>query len=229
MRRFLTLLLLITISSENGEAKQSLLNHALPENQFRMESYRGYFRVVESGQAGDLIVHSAPSENSPKILSVEKGTIAMSDGTTARADGTTWLRVAIEGEIDRIGWIHIRNLRHAQPTTYPGTTLAVAGFCAGYDPVWGFRWDGSAARLDTFPGKEKLSISTPSVTSVGASANFSATNQEMAVEAVFDGHACVPSNIEGLIGTSALIIMISGEKRRMLSGCCQVSANAFAQ
>lgn len=230
MRRCLILwLLLIMPAPEAGAEGHRINDRPLPENQFRMDSYRGYFRVVASSEPGDLVLHSAPSENSPKILSVTGGSIATSDGTTSRDSDTTWLRVAIEGKIEWIGWIHIRNLRHIKPNTFPGTGLAVSGFCAGYEPLWALRWDGSAARLSTFPGDQQLSISMPTVTSAGNATNFLAANKEMSIEAVFDGHACTPSQVQGLIGTSGLVIVTRGGQRSLLAGCCQVTAKAFAQ
>ena len=230
MWRYLILLLLVTMAApETGAAHQSSTYLPLPGNQFIMDSYRGYFRIVDSSQPGDLALHSAPTENSPKVLSVTSGSIATSDGTTSRGDDTTWLRVVIENKVEWTGWIRIRNLRHVQPDTFPGTELAVSGFCSGYDPLWGFSWEGPAARLDTYPGTEQLSISMATAITAGHALMFSAANNGVTVEAVFDGDACVPAQIQGLIGTSGLIVVTAGGQRRLLTGCCQARAKAFAQ
>jgi hypothetical protein len=230
MWRCLILLLLVTISArEAGASEWSKEERPLPRNQFRTDNHRGYFRVVDSSQPGDLDLHSAPSGNSPKILSVASGSIATSDGTTSRGEDTTWLRVVIEGKIGRAGWIRIRNLRHVRPDTFPGTELAVSGFCSGFDPPWAFSWDGFAGRLDTFPGTEQLSFSMATAMTAGDALVFSATNKGMTIEAVFDGHACVPAEIQGLIGTSGLFIVNGGVRRRLLTGCCQARAKAFAK
>ena len=230
MWRCLILLLLVSIAApETWATDKRYMSSPLPGNQFIMDSYRGYFRVVDSSQTGDLVLRSAPSENSPKILSVTSGSIAMSDGTTSRGDDTTWLRVVIDNKVEWTGWIRIRNLRHIRPNTFPGTELAVSGFCSGYDPLWGFSWEGSVARLDTYPGTEQLSINMATAITAGHALVFSAANNGMAVELVFDGDACVPGEVQGLIGTSGLIVVTAGAQRRLLTGCCQVRAKAFAQ
>ncbi len=230
MRRGLILWLLFIMAAPGaGATDDSVNDRPLPENQFIWYKYRGYFRVAGSSQPGDLDLHTAPSKNSPKILSVAGGSIATSDGTTSRDSDTTWLRVAIEGKIEWIGWIRIRNLRHVKPSTFRGTELAISGFCSGYEPLWALRWEGPAVRLSTFPGDDQLAISMATVTSADDATNFLAANKDVAVEAVFDGHACTPSQVQGLIGTSGLFIVTRGGQRRLLAGCCQVAAEAFAK
>jgi hypothetical protein len=227
MRRVLFLIVLLIATAPQAVATNtSPFNRPLPGNQLRQDQYRGYYRTLDSSLSGKPALHSAPSEASPKLMDLTASGIAASEGIVSRGPDTTWLKVVIDGQA---GWVQIRYLRHIQPETFPGTNLAVSGSCNGYDPLWAFSWERSGARLSTFPGTESLSIGEGHVMSARNVVNLSATNQDTTVEAVFDGNVCAPVAEQGLIGMLGIFIVTGSAERRLLSGCCQPSPQAFTQ
>ena len=186
----------------------------------------GYYRIVNLEGTLPVELHAAASEDADVLERVHVGDIVQSDGIRDVSGGMTWQHVKI---IQTEGWILARHLWRTLPLSLDRAVLPEAGWCGSYDPSWGLLWTGHELQMSAYPEKYQVRLRpAQSVAGTGV-ALLAGTAPGVSFTIIYKDEICRDqAGVMNGLG-SVYVLIDSGGRRQLYSGCCSAAASAFAK
>lgn len=211
--------------ADDAAVRAGLIYNPAGQHLWKKEADRGYFKIFGVEDEAAITLHKDPSSESSVIKRLHRGDIVVSDGTSHWGGAISWRRI-MSGLDD--GWIPERNLVRARPRLLGSSLIPAAGICWGHDPAWTASWTDKLIHVSLFPGRAELNISAVMATSERRTSLLTASAAGLSVDYIHTNEACAPVQGQSLVGTTGVLIVTEQSGKRLLSGCCEAAAAAFA-
>ena len=212
-------------AADDAAVRAGVIYSPAGQHLWKKEADRGYFKIFGVEDEAAIILHKDPSSESSVIKRLHRGDIVVSDGTSHWGGAISWRRIM--SELDD-GWIPERNLVRARPRLLGSSLIPAAGTCWGYDPAWTASWTDKLVHVSLFPGRAELNIGAVMATPERRASMLTAAAAGLSVDFIHTSEACAPVQGQSLVGTTGVLIVTEQSGKRLLSGCCEAAAAAFA-
>ncbi len=191
---------------------------------------RGYYRVINVAAGDSLNIRSGPGTENPVIHTLKNGSVVRSTGLSTRVGNTEWLQVNAQ---ETLGWASLRFLKWAEPRTFSGTHIPIAGICSGTEPNWYARWKNNTLYVWTGLGNPAEPDITVPLSEAATAQGFtrpgflSAHSPDLSLRLVHQpGVTCLAQPVDTDMEGGVLFISRPGEEK-LYNGCCRAEAPAF--